>query len=360
MSGRPITDSNAKLYIENVSHHGIDADTRWIVDEGRFPVGARVLDVGSGTGSLANCLGSEEGFFREVHGIELSPDLVAHARNQTRTTNVGFVEDDFLAWQPPASFRCDTMVMSFYLHHCDDHLANLQKASSLLPHGGRLYVFDRVAKDRSSIAEFQQFWNREYRSAHEWKEEQPNLCSLPGLIETSTDAGLRFVREVPCPHDRRPGTENFPKTLVELWRQEPGQRFPAIALVSPAHQDRIAEIVNELSINGLQVAKKKQIDYSSELILALYEHCPWKHILADFVEKQCPLARATALVLKGDSMNPELLQQLTRFKKLVREKWKSIKGPKVNGMRPMILPFHVAESHESVELASLLDLEELV
>lgn len=360
MSRRPIVNKDAETYIQNVDKHGIEVDTRWIIDEGRFPVGCRVIDVGSGTGRLAIQLGSEADFHRTVIGIELSPELAVHARKQVTMPNVSFVEGDFLEWEPPANFRADTLVMSYYLHHCDDHFANLRKAATLLDHGGRLYVFDRIADDHSAVVEFQQFWEREYRDAHEWDEELPNICCTPDLIEEAASSGFRFVRHVLCPHDRRPGTNHFPKQLVEFWRQESGRRFPAVALVSPAHQKWVGEIINELAAEGIGIEQRKQVAYTGDLIQNLYEHCPWKECLADFVAKVCPDAVATALVLRGDSTDPRLLQQLTRFKKLTRNKWESICGPKNNGMRPMILPFHVAEPHECETLVKLLGIEDRI
>jgi len=358
MPKRPIIQNDADTYIKNVDKHGIDVDTQWLINECRFPVGCCVIDVGSGTGRLAIRLGSEADYYRTVIGVELSPELVVHARKQLTIPNVSFVEDDFLEWESPADFRANTLIMSYYLHHCDDRFANLQKAASLLDHGGRLYVFDRIADDYSAVVEFQHFWEREYRDAHEWDEELPNIYCTEDLIEAAATAGFCFVRSVLCPHDRRLGTDRFPKRLLEFWRQETGHRFPAVALVSPAHKKWVGEIINELELNGIGVKQLKQVAYTGDLILTLYEYCPWKECLADFVAKECPDAIATALILQGDPTEPRLLQQLTQFKKLNRKKWAPMCGPESNGIRPMILPFHVAEPHECETLAKLVGIEE--
>lgn len=357
MSGRPIVNKDADTYIKNVENHGIVADIRWLIDEGRFPVGCCVLDVGSGTGKLAHRLAAETDFHRTVYGIELSPELVAYAETQSKLPNLHFIAGDFLDFVLPPDWHLDTVMMSFYLHHCDDHRVNLQAAAQLLPHGGRLYVFDRVAIDEPAQAEFKEFWEREYRHAHEWEESLPNLCCESEMIETASAVGLRYVRHAINPHDKRPGTDRFPKTLMEFWRQKPGYRFPAVALVSPAHQDRIGEIIDELAVEGLAVQQRKQVIYSGKLIQQLYEHCPWKECLAEFVAEKCPNAVATALVLEGDAADPRLLQQLTRFKKSTRDKWQTICGPERNGMRPMILPFHVPEPRECEAMIQLLGIE---
>ncbi len=221
MSGRPIVGENAETYIKSVANHGIDVDTRWLIDEGEFPIDCRILDVGSGTGKLANLLGTETGVHRTVLGIDLSPELVAHAKKQSIVSNVSFVEGDFLVWHPPTNWRPDALIMSFYLHHCEDHQANLQKASALLPPGGRLYVFDRVAEDQSALNEFRAFWQREYREAHEWVEDYPNLCCRPRLIEAAASAELQCVRHAVSPYDKRQGIARFPKTLMEFQRPTP-------------------------------------------------------------------------------------------------------------------------------------------
>ncbi len=357
MNDRPITKQDAAAYIENVSNHGIEVDTQWIIDAGRFPVGCCVLDVGSGTGKLAYTLAAQKDFHRSVRGVELSPELVLHAAKQWQLPNLQFTECDFLQHCLPPEWNPDTIVMSFYLHHCEDHTAHLEQAAGLLPHGGRLYIFDRIAVDEVSRTEFERFWESEYRVAHEWNESMPNLCTVAGLIDTAARAGFHYIRHEINPHDQRPGTKKFPKTLIEFWRHKPAHTFPAVALISPAHQHLTAEIVDTLESEGLSVHSTKQVKYTTDLIHQLYERCPWKECLGNFVIEKCSDSEATAIVLAGDTSTPEILQQLTRFKKTTRERWGSISGVERNGMRPMILPFHVAEPYEAETLVQLLGIE---
>jgi ubiquinone/menaquinone biosynthesis C-methylase UbiE len=357
MSDRPIIKQDAAAYIDNVSKHGIEVDTQWIIDTGRFPVGCCVLDVGSGTGKLAHALATQKDFYRSVRGVELSRELAMHAKTQWQLPNLQFAEGDFLEHHLPPEWNPDTIVMSFYLHHCEDHVTHLRRAAGLLPHGGRLYVFDRIAVDDGSRSEFQRFWESEYRDAHEWNESIPNLCTIAGLIGAAAKADLRYVRHQIAPHDQRPGTKNFPKTLMEFWRQTPGHTFPAVALISPGHQHLTDEIIDTLESEGFSVHSTKQVPYMKDLIHQLYERCPWKECLGDFVVEKCPDAKATAVVLAGDTSTPEMLQRLTRFKKTTRDRWGSISGVERDGMRPMILPFHVAEPYEAEELVQLLEIE---
>lgn len=76
--------------------------------------GARVLEVGCGTGALALRLGQKAS---EVVGVELSPAMVAYANRRLATTaapNVSFVLGDLvaaLADRPESSFDIATMVL---------------------------------------------------------------------------------------------------------------------------------------------------------------------------------------------------------------------------------------------------------
>ncbi len=357
MSDRPIVDGDAAVYIDNVSKHGIDVDTDWIIDAGRFPVGCCVLDVGSGTGKLAHKLAVQKDFHRSVRGIELSRDLAAYTMAQWQLPNLQFVEGDFLEYRSSADWSPDTIVMSFYLHHCENHSVHLKKAAQVLPHGGRLYVFDRIAVNETARSEFQRFWESEYRAAHEWTESIPNICTLSSLIGDAENAGLRYIKHQVSPNDHRPGTENFRKTLMEFWCHAPVHEFPTVALISPAHQQIAGEIIKALESDGFSVQSTKQVSYTTELIHQLYARCPWKECLGDFVVETCPDAQATAVILAGDTTTPELLQRLTLFKKTTRDRWGSISGLERNGMRPMILPFHVAEPYEAEALVEQLGLE---
>lgn len=356
MTDRPIIGRDAALYIEHVAGHGLHQDTQWLIDTGRFPVGCRILDVGCGTGTLVAALVGEKQFARSVHGVEVSSDLADHAR---RVVGVGgaISQADFLTWTPPEGWQPDTVVMSYYLHHTGDVMKHLHKAAGLLPHGGRLYVLDRLAVDGPALDSFHRFWEEHYRQAHEWHEEMPNLMTFNSLADAASVCGFDLVRRTVCPHDRRAGGESFPKTLMEFWRHVPGQFFPAVLVVSPAHQDAIDEIVRELASVGLYTSERIRVPYSDDFVRAVYERCPWKELLIRFVSEVCPLREATALPLSGDMATPELLDLLSRFKKERRNRWLGILGPKGDdGIQAIILPFHVPEPYEAEDLATMIGL----
>lgn len=351
MPDRPIIGTDARQYLKHVAGHGLRADTEWLIDVGRFPVGCRVLDVGCGTGTLVAALAGDRRFARSVIGVELSPELADHASKSVWEAGGKVYQEDILTWTPPDGWQPDTMVMSYFLHHCEDIGQHLRRASDLLPHGGRLYVFDRIASDQSALDAFPAFWQNSYRDAHEWNEETPCLSTVAGRVDAAEIAGFDFVRRVVCPHDQRKGAEGFPKTLIEFWRHESGSRFPAILVVSPAHEAHVEDICGNLAVWGLSVGQRLRVPYSENLIRTVYARCPWREPLLKFVAEVCPSRIATALIMRGDDSAPDLLDRLSQFKKNFRDRWKSIPGPvEPEGIQAIILPFHVPEPYEAEAL----------
>lgn len=357
MNSRPIVGSDAATYIAHVHNHGLTQDIAWLLDVGRFPVGSAVLDVGCGTGAFIAALIGQPEYARTVAGVELSPELAQCAGSTCDSEQCTVYHADFLEWTPPAGWQPDTAVMSYFLHHCHDAMPFLRHAAQFLPHGGRLYIVDRVAVDDAALAGFPAFWEQHYRATHEWSEEMPMLLTLKALVAKCAHAGFSFVQRSVCPHDTRPSTDGFPKTLLEFWRHDPTKIFPAVLVVSPAHEQHVGEITEALSHEGLLIASRARVPYSEALIRTIYSRCPWREPLLRFVNETCPHGTATALQLAGDYTTPELLFRLGRFKKLHRDRWPSISGPQAeNGFRAIILAFHVAEPYEAVLLSGAIGL----
>jgi SAM-dependent methyltransferase len=357
MPDRPILREDAALYLEHVNKHGLTQDTAWLLDVGRFPVGCCVLDVGCGSGTLVTALAGDKRFARSVIGVELSPELASHAHRIADDAGGTVVQADFLSWTPPPGWQPDTVVMSYFLHHTHDIGPHLRQAAALLPHGGRLYVLDRLAVDLSALNAFPRYWEDHYRDAHEWNEEMPQLATVEILTTAAQQAGFSLVQRQVCPHDHRSGAERFPKTFMEFWRHETGRTFPAVLVVSPAHQAHVEEICLYLCDAGLPVAAKHPALYSDDLIRTIYERCPWRDLLLRFVGEACRARIATAVRINGDDADPELLSRLSQFKKRHRDRWPNIDGPiQSDGFRAIILPFHVPEPHEAEALAHVVGL----
>jgi SAM-dependent methyltransferase len=357
MLDRSIDGDDARLYLENVINHGLREDTAWLIEVGRFPVGCCVLDAGCGSGTLVAALAGDKRFARSVIGVELSAELASHAGQAVTEAGGLVVQADILTWVPPDGWQPDTMVMSFLLHHTNNIGEHLQRAASLLPHGGRLYILDRVAVDDSALESFSLYWEQYYRAAHEWNEDTPRLATIEMLTEAAQQAGFDFVRRQVCPHDLRPGTKGFPKTLMEFWRHESGKTFPAVMVVSPAHNAYMDEICRQLALAGLPTSRRFPVNYSDELIRTIYERCPWREALLRFVNETCSERLAMALPITGNANVPDLLDRLARFKKTHRERWPQIEGTAgTDGMQAIILPFHVPEPYEAIQLVQALGL----
>ena len=102
--------------------------------------GARILDIGSGTGDLAAELAAELPR-PQLLGLELSATGVEIARRKVPTAE--FLECDLLAGAPPAEEHrgwADHAVCSEVLEHVDDPVALIANARAFLATGCRLVV----------------------------------------------------------------------------------------------------------------------------------------------------------------------------------------------------------------------------
>jgi SAM-dependent methyltransferase len=112
---------------------------RLIIDSlGVSAPGARILDIGSGTGDLAAEL-AEELPEAKLLGLELSATGVELARRKVPTAE--FLECDLLSGAPPADAHrgwADHAVCSEVLEHVDDPVALIANARAFLAAGCRL------------------------------------------------------------------------------------------------------------------------------------------------------------------------------------------------------------------------------
>jgi len=93
-------------------------------------VGGSVLEVGCGTGR--NCRRLIELGAKEVHGVDISPDMLEVARRQERNPNIHFYEHDI---HVPFKASFDLIVGRAVLHHVDYQSALRSLYDSLNPGG---------------------------------------------------------------------------------------------------------------------------------------------------------------------------------------------------------------------------------
>jgi SAM-dependent methyltransferase len=102
----------------------------------------RALDVGTGTGTLALALAP---LVREVVGLDLVPEMLAHARRTAEgTANIRFVEGD-VARLPFEAGSFDLVVSSRTIHHVSWPEIAIAEMTRVTRAGGRLLVIDQIA-----------------------------------------------------------------------------------------------------------------------------------------------------------------------------------------------------------------------
>lgn len=348
MKSDAIINDDATTYIEHVSGHNIDADIQWLLDEGHFPVGAYVLDIGCGTGRLVKALCEDNIYSRFVIGVEQSPQLASHAAQLNSSNRAKIVEGDFLNWILPREWSPDIAVMSYFLHHCDNADEFIAHVYSCLPPGGTLYVVDRVALHDNAIPEFEQYWANHYKGAHEWDEPQPRIRTIQQISDIASSAGFTLVNFKLNPFDQKIGVDLFPKSLMEFCKD--GSLFPSV-LISPFHREYVGEIQDKLISETSSVGfSSYSIPYTKEVIDQLYSRCPWVKVLGEFIDDQVELQPSTLLVPQGleERNHAQLFRELSVFKKKYREDWPmfNIEGD-TRPVRPLVFPFHVPEPQDS-------------
>ncbi len=357
MKSDAIIDRDAEIFIQHVGDHNIDADVRWLIDIGRFPVGTNILDVGCGTGQLVRALSEDEMYARSVVGVEQSPQLAKHAQFLNQKTSATIVEADFLNWGSSSGWRPDIAVMSYFLHHCANLKEFIEHAYSLLPQGGTLYIIDRIALHDDAIPSFERYWSNYYKAAHEWNEERPRIRTIQQISDVASSCGFSLVNFKINPFDKKIGADLFPKSMMEFSKGG-GDIFPSV-LISPLHHDSVDEIhqrlISETSLNRFETV---EVPYTRDVVYHLYKKCPWVELLSEFIEEQPALKPSTLLI--PEPSNPQhaaqLFRELSVFKTNHRDDWPvfNVTGD-TRAVRPMVLPFHIPEPHESHLMRELLE-----
>ncbi len=105
---------------------------KWI--ERRTAECKSILDVGCGDGSLVAYL--DDGS-KELTGIDVDLSCISRANSENRSTNVQFICDSFIDYQPHEFY--DAVLFLASIHHMD-MMAAIEKAKALLSPNGLLVV----------------------------------------------------------------------------------------------------------------------------------------------------------------------------------------------------------------------------
>lgn len=115
----------------------------------RMPVekGARVLDVGTGTGVMVPLLLERVGETGEIVGLDFSPKMLEAARGKGFPPNVQFVEANVVELPyPDSSF--DLVVCNALLPHLPDKARTLSEMNRVLVPGGALAICHASSRRR--------------------------------------------------------------------------------------------------------------------------------------------------------------------------------------------------------------------
>lgn len=105
------------------------------------PSGARLVELGAGTGRNLDFFGERLAYLAHVALVDLCPALLEHARVRTRgLSNVSVVEADVVHWQPDEPV--DVVMFSYSLTMVPDWRRAIDNAVRMLRPGGVLGVVD--------------------------------------------------------------------------------------------------------------------------------------------------------------------------------------------------------------------------
>ena len=113
-----------------------DLDARVVRQSPLHLAGARVLELGCGTGKNSQWLAAQA---RELVALDFSPGMLDVARRRVRAAHVRFVEHDITRPWPVDSASCDVVIGNLVLEHVRDLGPIYTEAARALRPGGELY-----------------------------------------------------------------------------------------------------------------------------------------------------------------------------------------------------------------------------
>jgi len=167
----------------------------------RIPRGARMLDLGTGTGHM---LERYAGRFDDVVAVDHSDAMLAFAREAMRRrgwSHVRFVDADATSFLRDDDGRYDLVTCVGFLHHllAEQRVAIFRGVREHLAGDGLLVIAEPVETDRREPPAIE-WWNRAYRRRPEEYRvhaEDPDEAPLPReqLHREFTEAGLAVVAD---------------------------------------------------------------------------------------------------------------------------------------------------------------------
>jgi len=152
-----VWDKISNLYLEEVDKRFAPV-TEAVIDRAAIRLGESVLDLGTGTGSVALRVASKVGETGRVIGNDISQEmlgLAAHKAKELNITNVEFQEGRAESISTEDS-SFDVVLASLSLMYVVDRAAAAREIGRVLRPGGRLIAAVWAAPDECDIVLFQQ------------------------------------------------------------------------------------------------------------------------------------------------------------------------------------------------------------
>lgn len=112
-----------------------------LIDRLNLQPGARVVELGCGTGSSVMRIGARAGEFAHFDMVDLCPALIEVARQRVaRFQNIRVIEADATTWQPDQPVDC--VLLSYALTMIPDWWQVIANVDAMLVPGGRIGVVD--------------------------------------------------------------------------------------------------------------------------------------------------------------------------------------------------------------------------
>jgi SAM-dependent methyltransferase len=152
-----VWDRLSQLYVEEIDPR-FAAVVQHVLRRGGVKAGDRVLDLGTGTGSVAIGAAALTGPAGRVTAVDISPDMLAMARRRVVESRHGHVDlrEGRAEQLPAADSSVDVLLASLSLMYVIDRAAAAREMRRVLRPGGRLVAAVWAAADQCDIVLFQQ------------------------------------------------------------------------------------------------------------------------------------------------------------------------------------------------------------